>query len=607
MLVAALLFGSIATMNRVSAQTTDTLAVRDTTFISLGDLLKTYGLNRRHVEDTLIFQEYLDDWDTTFMGKANYCQSLTRAVIRMQGSLAEICVERDGRMWYDTLVCISDYYEYCGRLAIFSNLLQHDYAYYRRQEKLRLEAIQRAARQKEQEAQREKDSEQMRLKQMIALLHESIETRCLASNEDDKEKVKELKNVRYCYLPVYYKYDLSSVRATDASMAKLKELHWFQQQVLDSILGPNCFANRIGEFPERFRERCGKPHIDVYKSYQRQFHSSGVPVDFNTLEGYKSYMAQCQSVLNVQKQYLSVVEKREELQKKALYLQERCARSHKDVALSYKAMQNELELIPTFVLESDGRHFLEQMDDHLVVVQQYIDAVERLDKIDRKGDTIQNRATKSLADIAISYRKLVASTNFVPNFQTPKGAVFYNQGLDDFEELQWAYNEAINCRKVISRQDDTISHAKNAPSGFSSMYKLVYKSYTLTPSFTGISQAAAFLKGLEELMDLQRYFIEIAQKSDVIARNTNSIKVRSKELPNVAKAYSKLVEPFNMELTATSAAGLQKYLDQQNEFIQLQRHVLQVVDDPSRSAVANTQLKGEKDLERIRLSFGIQE
>lgn len=607
MLVAALLLGSFATVNRVSAQTTDTLAVRDTTFISLGDLLKTYGLNRRHVEDTLVFQEYLDDWDTSFVAKASYCQSLSRAVIRMQGSLAEICIERDGRMWYDTLVCISDYYEYCGRLAIFANLLQHDYAYYRRQEKLRLEAIQRAERRKEQEAQREKDSEQMRLKQRIALLHESIETRCLASSEDDKEKVKELKNVRYCYLPVYYKYDLSSVRATDASMAKLQELLWFQQQVLDSILGPYCFANRIGEFPERFRERCGKPHIDVYKSYQRQFHSSGVPVDFNTLEGYKSYVSRCQSILRVQEQYLSVVEKREELQSKALYLQDRCARSHKDVALSYKAMQNELDLVPSFVLESDGRHFLDQMDEHLVVVRQYIEAVERLDKIALKGDTIQSRAQKSLADIAVSYRKLVAATNFVPNFRTPKGATFYNQGLDDFEELQWAYNEAIDLRKTIARQDDTITHAKNAPSGFSSMYKLVYKAHTLTPSFTGISQASVFLKGLEELVDQQRYFIEIARNGDVIARNSNSVKVRSKDLPHVAKAYAKLIEPFSLELTATTAAGLQKYLDQQNAFLDLQRHVLQVVEDPSRSAVANAQLKGEKDMGRIRLSFGIQD
>ncbi len=587
------------------AQIADAVFVPDTTFISLGDLAATYGLDRRHIEDTLIFQQHLDDWDTTFLARADYCAAYSRNVQRMLTSMTETCTERDGRVWYDSTVCIADYYEYCGLLAIFSNLLQHDIAYYRRREKQRLDELHREERLREQQLQREKDSEQMRIKQVIALQHEEIENACLVKDGMDKEKAKELKNLRYCYLPVYYKYDLSAVKATDQSLAQLRELEWFQRQLLDSVLGPVSFEARISSFADRLRERAGKGCIDVYKSYMRQCHATAVPVTFTTMEGYRLYTEQCRAVMRVQGQYMSAVDKREQIQSNVALLQDRCSRGHKNVFISYSSVLGDMELTPSFATETAGVHYLEYLDEVIFVQQKYMESVDRIDRIDARGDSIQLLCGRGLVDVAVSYRKLIGSVSFVPNFRTPQGSGFYNRALDDFERLQDFYCRSIVLRKSIAGYHDTLTHAKKTPAGFLATYRACYKQYTLTPAFSTADQANSFVVGLESLLSQQRQFLSIAEASGRITDNTVAIKSHSKEHPHNVKAYTRLADEYNLSLESADSVTLGRYQSRQQELLNIQRKVLQVISDPSKSAVCNSQLKDEKDLDRIRLSFGI--
>ena len=541
------------------AQIADAVLLPDTTYISLGDLAATYGLDRRHIEDTLIFQQQLDDWDTTFPARAEYCAAYSRNVQRMLTSMTETCVERDGKVWFDSTVCIADYYEYCGLLAIFSNLLQHDIAYYRRREKQRLDELHREERLREQQLQREKDSEQMRLKQVIALQHEEIENACLVKDGMDKEKSKELKNLRYCYLPVYYKYDLSAVKATEESLAQLRELEWFQRQLIDSVLGPASFGARISSFADRLRERAGKVCIDVYKSYMRQCHATNVPISFNTLDGYLQYTEQCRAVMRVQNQYMEAVAKREQIQANVMLLQDRCLRGHKNVYISYSSVLGDMELTPTFSTEIEGTHYLEYLDEVLFVQQKYMDAVDRIDHITARGDSIQLLCGRGLVDVAVSYRKLLGSVSFVPNFRTPQGSVFYNNSLDDFERLQDSYRQTIVLRQTIAGYHDSLAHAKKTPGGFAASYRACYKQYNLTPSFATSSQAASFIAGLETLLSRQRLFLHIANASERIIDNASAIKNHSKDQPNNVKAYSRLAEGYNMELDGSDPIVLDKY------------------------------------------------
>ena len=105
-------------------------------------------------------------------------------------------------------------------------------------------------------------------------------------------------------------------------------------------------------------------------------------------------------------------------------------------------------------------------------------------------------------------------------------------------------------------------------------------------------------------MELQ-LFLHIANASERIIDNASAIKNHSKDQPNNVKAYSRLAEGYNMELDGSDPIVLDKYQKYQDELLYIQQQVLLVMGDSSKSMVCNSQLKGEKDLERIRLSFGI--
>lgn len=582
-------------------------------YISTLDLCPSYNVDRRIMESDNALASIMDSLrrvqPNALPIMSQWARQQRMRINRMTNSLKNDYSREGDIIWMDSTHCITDAGTMLLRLQQMAERLQRDSEQYDQQEKERIETERRVAEERARaealRIQRLKDQQLLMLKDTIKTLHRDITTTCDAKGLTDKNKIKELKDLFYAYLSVYNKYNLSDDNTSDSHFALLGELKAFQAELIDSVMGPNSFSDRIENFKNTLHARSGKDHSEVNKSYLRVFKKVVVPIGFKSIAEYNTYIGQLREILTVQQGYIEVIELRETIARNSNNLQQQCSKKHKDVFNSYKEIQDELNQVPAFTTIDEKEKFVTTLIDFIELQRQYSDVVKRIDDIATRGDSIVATCPKNCSDIASAYKSLVSATDFVPKFINKASADYFNGTLDEFERIQDRYITSIAIRNNIDAGGTRILSNKNAPKGLVAGYKQMSSYTDFTPHFSSAAAGDEFIKTLKHFIEIQGKFQTIIDDHNKIENNTKQLRTVFKEYTNIYKAYERLLKTYDYELNIISEADLNRYIRHQTDIMEMQDKFTKLANSLEKEDY-NSRLKKVKEPDKIKLIMGVK-
>ena len=579
------------------------------TVLSVADLLKNYGLDSAQVNDTAVAARYLDGQPKDYVALTNLCVSLRTKAQSAINSLTNDYPHRDDLVWIDSTIVVADFAIYEYRLRLYADFMGRRSIQYSRLEQQRVEAEKEASRRRAEEearqrqAARDKEADDLRL--TIERHHRSILSACDGAGISDKGKIKELKDIYYSYLMVYNKYDLSPSQATPASIAQLEELNDFQNDLLENILGQNSLLYRIENFKNQLKVRCEKDHSEVFRSYSKVFkNNTSVPVTFASLPEYQDYLSRLQTIIAVQERYLQTVDLRTTIAANYDAISNLYSKKYKPVFNAYKEVHRTIDQVPTFTTNAQSLNFIQSLTDFVEAQQLYIQYYNILEDITRRSDTILNGRHESFKDVSRAYRDLQSNLIPLPNFKKPSDAVYYEQQLEQVEQLQDAFLRTIERRTLIQQLDDSIEDNRKVDRTLWNGYRLLRKQVDLAPGFNTVERARSFLSMLDEYIDLQRLSLRVLYKRRLIESQEKSIEQRSSNYRNIDKAYSRMIKAYDDFGEIANQEDLRRYDRQCDRILEMQQAFLDLLASETVQE-ADNRLKRESDITKIKLVLGL--
>mgnify|MGYP004445095143 CR=1 FL=1 len=316
-------------------------------------------------------------------------------------------------------------------------------------------------------------------------------------------------------------------------------------------------------------------------------------------------MQRLRDIRSVQQGYITAIELREQISNNTMALQNACGKRRKELYDAYSLVLAGFNQVPIFTTPGDRDMFIESLQEFILVQEQYLRSVNRLDDLQLRGDSITAVCAKRLNDVGDAYRTLAANASFIPTFTTLAGADFFFNSLDDFEQIQQDFIRTIALRNAIALKADSITSCKGAPRELVAFYKDLQARTLLTPTFNHHDKALVYLQQLEVFINLQDHVLEGEMQAKAIEGNSMLIKSRSKNLQNIWKAYQSLLKAYEPASTVRTENDLTRYLSSQRALIDMQQVVYGIIDGPDREVV-NIRLKGEKDLTMMKATMGIK-
>lgn len=583
----------------------------DTVRLSCQDFLIRYGIDTAEVADTVAFRLKLESLSEPYAQSIETCNRYSATLSRARVELANSGTERDGVLWIDERSCYEDYGRFASCLQTCHELARTMLARYTTLEEERLAEERRQAEERaRQEAQRRQDELDARWQALLSQVesqHEQILSLCDGNGISDKARLKELSDLGFDYRNCHGRFNLSATQGNERTIERTQQLCQLQRTLIDSVLGPNSYTARIDAFPASLKTRAGKEHHEVYKSYGRVFKNVRIPTHFGQYEEFDAFVARLRDIVAVQQGYVTAIEMREEIANNATALRNLCGKKHKALFDSYARMEEGFNKVPAFATLGEMEMFLATLTEFMLVQNSYQESVHRINAIQQRGDSIVALCVKPYADAAISYRELVAANSFVPSFSTMQGAGFFHRSLDDFEELQADYIQAIGLRQEIALQDASVQKCKKAPKILLSYYKDMKERTPLTASFNNHEKALQYLDMLWFYSETQRNIMESEQLNLELSSNTQTIKAMAKNYPNIWKAYNLLYQSAEWPKAIRVDNDLARYVDAQHEAIAIQQQVMHVLASDD-AADKNNRLKAllkDKNKANIRIILEI--
>lgn len=580
--------------------------------ISTRDMCASYEIDVRIVDDQdniIIIMDSLRQVQPNALPlMSQWCRQQRRRVNRLLSSLQNDYALDNEKIWIDSTHLIPDAAEYMAKLESLIPFLEKKAVFYEEQEQLRLESERRAAEERAHaEAMRIQQEKAARLTQLtdsIRDMNREIADICDAKGITDKARIKELKELYYAYLSVFNRYDLTSRSTDDNRFTQLYELKIFQTELIDSVLSQSSYIHRIDSFKDVLKLRCGKDHADVNKSYLKVFKKVQVPVSFKTIAEYREYVKSLRDIITVQESYLKVIELRDSIVLNNNTLQLMCSKKHREIFSSYKEVLSEIQQIPAYTTKSESRKFISNLRDFIELQGEYMHAIQRIDVIEVRSDSITALCNRKILDISTSYKELVGMTDFVPKFRNKSGADYFNKTLDEFESMQQEYISIIGLRNTIATKAQRITESKNAPRGLINGYRNMSKYTNFTPRFNNVRDGKEFSGALSKFIVIQDKYIAIIDTNEIIENTAKKIKSSFKDYGNITKAYERLIKAYEYELNIVGETDLDNYMQYQTTILAIQQRFVALIDSYDKEDY-NRRLKKEKDPEKIKLIMGI--
>lgn len=577
--------------------------------VSVQDILPNYGLDTLMVNDTSYVIDYLGTLPQDYVALTNLCVSIRTKANSAIESIEKDYAHRDSLIWIDSNTVLADYNIFEFRLRRLADLMGRLSIRYSRLEQQRVEAEKEAARQRAIEEaerqQRNRDRAASDLRSNIDLHHRAIIQACDGMGIRDKARIKELKDLYYSYLMVYNKYDLSTGRATQESIAQLDELNAFQNDLLDNVLGQNSLPSQIENFKNILKVRCEKDNSDVYRSYSRVFKQTSVPITFADVREYGDYINRLQTIINIQNRYLQTLDLRATINSNSDQILQLYGKKYRDAANSYKDVLKSLNLVPSFYTNAESLNFIRSLEDFIAAQQRYIDDYAFLEDISIRSDTIINGRQSRFRDVVSAYRKALPALVPWPHFKNPDEAAAYEEQLAQVVRVQQCYLQVIALRTEIERIDDTLTNGRKIDRRLYNGYRLFRKQADLEPSFSTLERGQSFIASLSSHIEMQRLCVETLRKRQLIADQADRIAGKRSTYRNIAKAYNRMEKVYDDFGDITNSEDLRRYARQTDAILVMQQGFIKILLSDYASST-DSQLKRETDIEKIKTVIGLK-
>lgn len=582
------------------------MAQQAPTVLSVGALMRNYGLDTAWVNDTSAMVRYLDEQPQNYVDLTNLCVSIRTRSEKAIYSLSHDYQFRDSLYWLDSNTVLADFPIYEYRLRNLADMMVRMSMKYNRLEQQRIEEEREAARRRAEEEARRQQEERNRmasdLRSSIGVHDRAIKSGCDAVGVTDKAKIKELKDLYYSYLMVYNKYDLSEGNATDESIAKLDELNAFQSDLLENVLGNNSLPYQIENFKNVLKVRCDKENGDVYRSYSKVFKHTKVPVSFADIKEYEDYITRMHTIINVQQRYLHTLELRATIAQGTEAIVSLYGKKYRENASAYREVLKGVNQLPSFTGDAESILFIKYLDDFIAAQQLYLDFYPVMEDISNRTDTILSH--KEFSDVVSAYRDAMPSLKPMPGFKDPDGSVIYEQQLAEVTAVQQCYLDVIALRQAIVVNDDSLMAGKKVDHILTNGYKLLRKQSDLRPAFATVERGRSFIDLLNNYIEMQKLCLATLHKLEQI--NSNDKKIKDKELPygNIRKAYNRMYKSYLGVEEITNSEDLRRYGRQCDYILGMQEAFLET-QRSSNASDADAKLKRESNIENIKLVIGL--
>ena len=539
---------------------------------------------------------------------SQWCRIQRVRASRMANSLEKDYRNDSVSIWIDSVHCLHDGVAFIQQLRIVADSLSALSSHFDQLEKERVEyELEQIAALEKAEAirhQRELDAKLTEVKDSIKDMHRAITGICDGEGITDRNKLKELKDIYYAYLSVYNKYSLGDPNISENQLQLLEELKAFQTHLNDSLLGPNSLYTQLEKFKDVLRIRAGKEHNEVYKAYLRVFKKINILITFRTIAEYEVYISRLQELIAVSNSYLYVIDLRDTIAAGTASITQKCSKRHRDILSSYRELLSEQNSVPNYASLAYSKKFIDNLQDFIVIQQQYSSSIDRVEAIQQRGDSIISICTRALSDMATAYRTLTSVTDLIPHFINNSSSERYNEILDNFEEVQHIYIKIIDIRKTINQRASHITSDRNAPKGLVNGYRHLVKYTNFTPNFNTPRGGNDMIKSLNHFIELQDKFIAINNNNGTIVNNTKQMRSAFREYKNIFKAYERLISSFDYTLTISSEAELNSYIKHQEQVLSMQSKFVELINSLEKEEY-NNRLKRVHDTEKIRLIMGL--
>lgn len=578
------------------------------TVLSVGDLLGNYDLDTLWVNDTASVVRYLEAQPQEYVALTNLCVSLRTKAQKVLASLENDYLFRDSLIWIDTNTVLGDYAIYEYRLRRFAEMMGRYSIKYSRLEQQRIEAEKEAARQRAIEEARRQQEERNRiasdLRSNIERHHRAIINGCDGVGITDKNKLKQLKDLYYSYLMVYNKYDLSEGNATDESIDRLDQLNSFQNDLLENVLGNNSLPYQIENFKNVLKVRCGKEHNDIYRSYSKVFKHTNVPISFADVKEYEEYTGRMRVITNVQQRYIQTIDLRTTISMGNDAIATLYGKKYRDFNAAYRDVLRTIDQLPAFTTNAESLIFIQSLEDFIAAQQRYQDLYPVFEDLTLRTDSIM--AQRDFPDIVSAYRDAKEHLRPMPSFREPAGADVYDAQLDEVRSVQQCYLDGLYMRRLINRNDDSLTAGKKVDKVLSSGYRLLRKQASLSPSFYTVERGRTYIEVLRNHIEMQQLCLRILHKQERIKENAKTINDRELPFGNIRKAYSTMEKAYRSYNEITNNEDLRQYDRQSDKIIEMQEAFINLLHSSGADG-SNARLKRNSSIEEIKLEIGLQQ
>ncbi len=571
------------------------LSAQEARPISVKVIAPAFGVNPLFMDDTAVVRRYLDSIGSDNHALADSCVAINARVLAFQSIMLYDYPHRNDTVWVDENTYLMDYNIYAAKLSTLSDFVlkrAHDYI---EREHIRQDAIQQNA--------------FNLIKDTIARQHRTIVNACEGFGVSDSDRKKELKDLYYAYLTVYNRYDLSAGRTDEAYVQALSRFAKFQNHLIDNLLSTNNINNRIKNFTNTLKIRCGRNHSDILRSYQRVFRTQPRDVSFSNIKDYYKYIDSLQTVMQVQEAYLSVIELREKITANSDRINRQYGSRFHDVVRTYREVANSVNTVPAFYTLFGAKDFIDQMQEFIQVQDCYLQDYTRLMTIREHGDTIVRRCSMRYSDVSKAYNTMLSDLSLksgtpMPNYRTLDDAVRFSTEMDRFEIIQRQYDSIIDIRRTIDRYKDSISKGWMSHMTVYNGYQSIRKKMVMTPSFIDIEGGSRFINDLRDFVDTQEKCLEAIRLYNEYRRLDDVTLEQIQPFRNIRKAYSRLEKTYLTIKAINHTSELFVYCRQLESFISVQNDIIELVKNNQAPSVDN-RLANNKDIDQIEKILGL--
>lgn len=575
--------------------------------ISVCDLAPNYGINCELLNDTNALHTTLKQFHFNKAQVEMECDNLLHKVRNMRRSLKYDYELRDGKLWIDQTVFVSDFAQYDSILDNLQERIINVREYYANRAERERDSVETAHKarvdRERQRRQQELDQRATTLKDSIGILHNKIFSACNNKDNLSKKIVKERKDIFYAYLSIYNKQDLTLQSINREYLIRLRDLLQMQRNLLDSVLGEHGYPLRIDAFPNRLKERCGRKHTEVYRSYLKSFNQPTVAVNFNNIVDYYRYTRLLKNIVSIQEGYLASVSLRDSIMIYKDSIFETYKNKYRPIGKIYEDCASHLALVPAFSNVEDKDLFLEQLEGHLMLQKAYMRNHEILEQLENKANRI-NSSCGNLREVKKTFSMIPQPYDVLPDFCDVSESATYDSTLSRIDQMQDIYKEIIALRKTIDTNEQQIMSGKHTERVFIRGYKTIKSQVELTPSCITVYDGKRFTKSLQDFAELQKRCIITVAQSDAIANNEKKIVSYEKVYPNIYKAYKTLIKSMSKS-EINNLKDLQTYQMAIASIQSIQSRFIAILNS-SESQVIDGYLVDENDVNHIRLLLKIQ-